>query len=205
MRNPKTLGLALVAVLAMSGFGATVAQAAFTVGTGGTEVRVSQEGTNELLTGIGETSCESVTGHGEVSEGSTSGLPFTLSYSGCESLGLAADITLDGGCYIDITDNGIVHLCPTGGWLKITVTSAGVSVCTTLYHKQTMTTAAYKNLIGSPMKVSFEGTFTSMAYETEGGKGFCGTTGLHEDGEFIGNTRIEVVNGGGTGVDITHD
>jgi hypothetical protein len=209
MRYPKMFIQALLAVLALSAVVASAAQAEFTVASGATKVRVAQEGKNVFFTEAGEIGCSSATGEGAVSPGTTNELNFTPSYSGCTAFGQPAHVTMLGGCTARITSDGIVHLCPAGGDMKVTTTSGGMSICTAYYHKQTMSIAAFNNIIGAPNKVkliaSGAQTFTGIEYEIEGGGGTCGTVGKHSDGEFEGNIRMEAVNSGGSGVNLTYD
>jgi hypothetical protein len=130
IRNLKALGLAVVAVLAMSAVVASAAQAeAGTVTAEKYPVTLtgSQVGTNELVVGNGarRVSCATANAHGTLAAASTS-LTLTPSYSTCTSTGgLPVTVTVNGCDYnlaptkVTATTGNVI--CPAGKQLVVDV------------------------------------------------------------------------------------
>ncbi len=118
IRNFKALGLALIAVFAMSALVASAAQAAageFTAESYPVTLTGSQVGTNTLTVGNGArvVSCTTASATGTLAGTSTT-LTLTPSYSGCTSTGaLPATVTVN-GCDFSLTSNTVTATTGTG-------------------------------------------------------------------------------------------
>lgn len=102
IRNFKALGLALVAVLALSTVGASGAQAQLrTTTTGPTWLTFDSIGTHVTTFGSVSVPCTSVAGHATVVNNQTEVTATNISYSGCTSSlpGTVATVTMNGCDY----------------------------------------------------------------------------------------------------------
>ena len=211
MRNLKTFGLALVAVLAMSAVAASAASAEFTLGAGATKVTASQVGANFFYIEGGFVECTTAGGEGAAPASGSESLNFVPSYSGCNAFGLPADIKAN-NCNFELTTNGTVHVCEkggaaSGGPIEITVTSGGASVCTVTVAKQTPTTPVTIHNSGTSTTMDLLITATNITgikYTVDGGGGKCGKVGAHADGEYEGDITITAEDNNKVHKDITH-
>jgi opacity protein-like surface antigen len=121
----KTLGLATIAVLAMSAAVASAAQAQFEASSYPTTVTATSAlGNSEFKTEGGSFECEEHW-EGTLSEASNS-LAFNVTYTNCKAFGFA-EATLHGnGCYFTVHRSTQVDIkCPPG---KVMETTAGTCV-----------------------------------------------------------------------------
>jgi hypothetical protein len=143
-RKLKTLGLAFVAVLAMSSLAASAAQANFSSANYPATVSGSQiEGTitgaavskHEFTTKAGTVKCTTASFAGKSLAGTATELTLTPTYGGCTLAGIAATVNMNGCHYIftvekTTTENTVdllTHVtCPVGGVITVSVTG---SVC----------------------------------------------------------------------------
>jgi hypothetical protein len=206
MRNLKTLGLAIVAALALSGLVASSAQAEFTLGTGGTHVTATQIGQPVITITVGETKCKSADATATAS-GTVTDLTFeNPTFSECESLGRPADITAVGNCKLTLTTTGESHLCPTGGFIKITVTKEpGMSLCTIKVLPGTLNGIAFDNsVVGvNPMDIKVTVAANNVTYITEGSTK-CGEINKELTcGTLNGEFTLQATNASNGAVDLT--
>jgi hypothetical protein len=211
MRNLKTLGLALVAVFAMSAVAASAAQAEFTVGANATRVTATQPAgvLNIFQITAGNAECEEASAEGATTAGTHADLTFTtLTFDKCSCLGRACDVIVN-GCTFTLTTSGESHLCPTGGSITLTLTSSpGVSLCTIHVTAHTVNGITLDNIAGTPNDILATIHATNLTYETIGGGGKCGTQNTtFTCGHFDGEVTIQAFNGAGTTnpVSLTHD
>lgn len=143
-RNLKTLGLALVAVFAMSAVVAQAAMAEGTITTGGGytgTIQGTQTGSNVLAIGIREIKCTGaeLTGSLNEKENKTEGkATITPTYTGCTgALETTAEVTTN-GCDYKLSGTGIVEgtrsfdieigKCATGMLIHV-YNSSGTKIC----------------------------------------------------------------------------
>jgi hypothetical protein len=177
MRKLKILGLALVAVLAMSAVAASAASADFTMGaTSGTVTGTQLPGAS-LATTAGNAECANGSGTAPYTSATTSSLNFgSLSFSNCECLGRECDVIINGGCTLELTTTGESHICPAGGSITLTITSSpNVSLCTIHITQHTINNITFDNVAGTPNDIKVTIRSNNLAYEVTGGAGKCGT------------------------------
>lgn len=130
IRNFKVLGLALVAVLAMSAVVASAASAQFTADSyPKTVTAVSELGNDVFKIDNASVECK---GHfeGTASEASTT-LTVTPVYSNCKAFGFASATVVMNGCDYVFHSNGEVDLeCPAGNSIVISAGNCEVDVGT---------------------------------------------------------------------------
>jgi hypothetical protein len=209
MRNVKSLGIAVTAVLAMSAVTASAAQAEFTIGAGGNTVTATQIGINEFVVPeSGQVECTTATGDASAS-GTVADLSFAPSYSGCTAFGQPANIATN-SCIFTLTTNSTVHICQSGGPSSITVTSGGASICTITVGAQTAAMTLHNRTNAKTGKIDIEVTtgITGMHYvvDNPNGNTGCPAGGTYADGEYFGSLTItaESTCAGNAAVDITH-
>jgi hypothetical protein len=208
MRNLKALGLAFVAVLAMSGIAASAAQAEFTLGTGSNHVHGKQL-TATFFTTFGEVECETGEGDGSVSGTTVTDLTFsTVTFEECTAFGQPNSDVKTNGCSLTVTTSGQEShiLCPAGKSIEITPTTGGVSICTVHVFEHTVNGISFHNTTTAAGKMDILATVeaTNLAYETTGGNGNCGTQNTRFTcGVFLGEITI-TASGASGATDITH-
>lgn len=195
MTHPlRSLGLALAAVLALSAFAASAAQA-FEFTTTTAPVKVTGQvhngatgGKHVFTTGGGEVTCTTISFTGTSTVTASKEQTIEPSYSGCTAFGSPADIKMNGCDYLFTTPSvdagggkrtgAPPHIiCPTGNRIEITPTFFGASVCTTFIKEQTPT-GGHIIYINSginnhrEMDLTVETTVTGVGYTGTGG--VCG-------------------------------
>lgn len=151
-RNLKALGLALVAVFAMSALSAAGAQASneatYHISEAPGEASGTQVAANEFhVPGAGTVACTGANFPGSVSEATVHSFRVTPEYSGCKAFGFATTDIITTNCHFLFTTpttttatqyHAIVHVeCTSGAKIKITPTFFGSSVCTVEVGSQT--------------------------------------------------------------------
>ncbi len=201
----KTLGLALVASLALSAILASMAQAtfSFTAPEGAVNLTGNQVTQKAFTTSGGEMKCNSVIFTGTTTAASSTQQLFEPHYSGCTSFGFTAHVNATGCSYLFTTPT--VKLTPTeytgapphlvcaGGGITITPTFFGASMCTTLISAQTPTSGhvIYKNEGAGTTRDVLMTTTTSGTHYTSTG-GICGESGKTlTDGASTGSMTIK--------------
>jgi hypothetical protein len=224
-RNLKALGLALVAVFAMSAVAASSAPALhFTGGTGITKVDGAQVGLNVFTANGSPIECEEATFSGTVVATTTTEQTITPTYNKCRFASKTVNTTVDmNGCAFILTIpnaanvNNPVHVeCPTGTG---TITHNGVAntkviivtipgLCEFTIPEQTPTTGGVKyeaGTSGGKKDVTVNASITGIHYTTHGncqilsGKA---TDFTWSDGTYNGKITFTGTNGAGGAVDI---
>lgn len=214
-RNLKTLGIALVAALALSGVAASSAFAVFpfTAPEAATDMTGEQVVKNVLAAGGFETSCTTAKFSATQGVTSSSDLTVTPTYSTCETLGLETHVKMNGCTYTFTTPttklaNGEYQgepphiVCPGTSVIELTVTSGGTSVCTVTIAAQTPTsgTVKYKNEgAGTSRQVLETSNVGGIHYELHGGLVGCffqERTVTKSDGALTGTARLQGWNDG---------
>jgi len=198
IRNYKALGLAFVAMLALSAFMAQTASAVpLTVEGKKVDLTGEQIEGKHKFTSSATVECTTATFssvHSTETSGQINELTVTPTYTGCTAFGFATAHVKTNGCtytFTTPTDIGVetvtwdasqVHiLCPESKKIEITPTSFGVSVCTQSVAAQTPTDAANSHVVGTnvansiPMDVALNVTLAGISYTGTGGA--CGTAG----------------------------
>jgi len=209
MRNIKILGLALIAVLAMSAFAAATASANEfnaesypTTGTGSKD----GEFVDVFTTTAGTVKCTTPTYVATLSAKSTS-VSAAPSYTGCTGFGFPAEVTTTGCTYVfnigaGATTEGDVDLECTGSNEITVVAKSGATVkCTVHVKSQTDIggTVKYINIgAGATREVTLEANLSGVDYtHTAGtGVGAC-TSGSSTTGTLVAKGVVTGENGSG--------
>jgi hypothetical protein len=214
MKNLKILGLAFVAVLAMSAVVASAASAsAFTSSEASgsetvTRLTGSQEGSDVFTTDGGTVTCTTATYVGEVKGTSTTEAEAAPTYSGCTAFGFV-NVPIDtNGCKYKFTSAGEIHIvCP--GEAAIEVTAPG---CTVTVGTQTPTgpnTVEFTNIgSGSTMEITIDVTLRGIHYIEHNRGSFpnCSNpTVTKTNGTYTGHAKVTGETTGGTHTAITWD
>ncbi len=191
----KALGLAMVAVLAMSAVVASAASAAagiFTSEKSPVTLTRSQEGTNEWSIGTGarKVSCATASAQGTASNGATS-LTLTPTYTGCTSTGgLGMTVTVNGCDFVLHPTTGTATsgtetmdvVCPVGKEITFDVYGNGEHIPANIkceYHIKAQTGVAagtYKDIgAGTTQEITETLNVTGVhTVNTVGSKLLCG-------------------------------
>jgi hypothetical protein len=200
-RKLKALGLALVAVFAMSAIASASASA---------EVLFHSESTTTFLTGEqiatntldvegGNVKCSTVKFTASTSSKTVNNITVTPTYSGCTAFGLVAVVDMESCDYLLTSADDIIHVvCPGSNRIKVTVTPPpeGSLTCTVEVGPQTLSTT-YTNEGGPSttrdIKVtpfSFAEVDYNVVYPGSGTK--CGKAGFHENGgTYTGSITVK--------------
>lgn len=213
MTRIRTIGLALVAIFAMSAVVASAAQANFTTGSDNTTLTGSG-GVQKFLIPGGEISCPSISG-------TVTGVPTTAvditavpvyPATGCTltESGVSHEAKIDvEGCSFTFTTDGKVHiLCPAGKVIKVTLKVAGLFVECLDIHEQTPTTPTVDYINGTnaatgKMDVEVKSTVEGITYERTG---VCkkeeASKNEINDAKYVGSVTV-IGHSGGNPVDVT--
>lgn len=206
-RKFKALGLAFVAVFAMSAIVASAAQATThkmdTPGLATAKIKAVSEGEQTLATSTASVKCKSAEFNGTVS-GETNITEITVSptYSECKLGSETATVTTTGCNYV------LKGVTSAGGDATAAVSCSGgseieikTSLCTLLIGTQTPAGGVhYTGTTGESGKeeVTIAATVSGIVYEKEGGLG-CLFAGNGHDASYTGNTTAaayeDVANG----------
>jgi hypothetical protein len=189
MRNIKALGLALVAVFAMSAVIASAAQAEQSYRSSGTPTELSgtQVATNKFhVPGAGTVECTGANFTGTVTGTAVSTLEVHPTYSNCVAFGFAGTHITTTGCNYKfdtpVANQAAVHVLCTGtNTIKITPTFFGASVCTVEVGSQTPTGVVDLANNAGKTDVLVTSTVTGISH-TAG----CGASAA-ADGEYTGS------------------
>jgi hypothetical protein len=212
VRKCKALGLALIAMFALSAF---VAQGASAVPLT-VELPAGQKnafytgdqggGLHEFTTPNGSVKCTTAVFAAKTTvESTVNEITISPSYSGCSAFGFATAHVKPNGCtYTFTTPTTIdantvtwhpeqIHIvCSGENKIEITPTSFGVSVCTQFVGTQTPTKGHVvgKNVEkSSPMDILLEVTLEGIHYTGTGG--ICGNSETHSDAIYKGNSTVK--------------
>lgn len=214
-RNLKVLGLALVAMFAMSVVVASAASAAVFKNPEGKSAKIeaSQIGTHVFSVEGSNVECENATftSEGEVASGTTV-VRVTPVYTGCKAFGfLNATITTT-GCHYDIhmttetssvTFDGHIAVVCTGA-NKITIVAGTCEA--TVGSQEGLTEVMSKNRPAeTPDDIVLEANVTGIKTNKVKDGFLCPLSGTGETtGTYVGDTKV-IGKNGGTQVDITVD
>ena len=166
IRNLKAMGLALVAVFALSAVGASAAQAA-SADFSAAEYSANVTGSGGLQvfqTSFGKLTCAEVTGTATLGAQGGSLTGENIAYGGCHATILKIPTTVDmNGCHYTFTagtitaagtSEGSVHIqgCNATGHITITVGTGGAT-CTIDVSEQTISPVTYHNTAGGTVDV----------------------------------------------------
>jgi hypothetical protein len=206
IRNFKALGLAVVAVLAMSAVVASAAQAVeFKAGAYPATLTAKAEsiangGSQKFVTTAGTVTCDTVTGTGTLSAQSPSiTISNTYTDSALEAegkkdtctgpLGSQPVIEMNECKYKFVASGTVDIICPEG---KSIVVNGG-GLCTVKMGGQTGLKATYTNIVeGGVEAVTFSPAASTIKYTHSG---LCGN-GSGATGSYTGNVIITATNGG---------
>jgi hypothetical protein len=198
IRSVKMLGLAVVAVLAMSAVVASAAMAEnFHSESSPTVLSGSQTATHEFTTSVGTVTCTTATFAGEATGTSVSEVSVHPTYEGCKLSGINISVTITTtGCnyrfYNVASKSGPTDIvCETGK--SITVAGPG---CTVTVGGQTgLNSVSYANEGAETSRtVKVTASVTGIAYST---KGFLCGTSSKTNGTYSGPTSVKGLTGGG--------
>ena len=162
IRKFKTLGLAFVAVLAMSAVVASASQAAnFTASSYPASFTTeSAKGNDTFKTEAGTVECKA---HFEGSLAAASeSILVKPKYTECQAFGLAAEVTVGANCYYQFTTSQEVHVVAVGGTCVIVIHTA---TCTTQLNPQTGLKTVDLNNNAATTDITAQATVTGIAYE----------------------------------------
>jgi len=221
IRNYKALGLALVAMFALSAFAAQGASASpltveNIVAGGNVFITGDQDGGTHVFKTIhGEVICKKATFSAKQATeaiGATVGvteLTVTPDYKECTGFFSPAHVFVNGCTYTFTTPTSTgggtvtwsgasqIHLvCPTGKSIEITPTAFGVSVCTQFVAPQTPTSGHVKgkNVVPStPMDATLEIALTGIHYTGNSANNNppCTDSSTHTEATLTGNSTIK--------------
>lgn len=207
MRNLKVLGLALVAMLAMSAVASSMASAdTFTGESSPVALTGSQEGNDVFTITAGNTTCKEVIYTGTSASGVTTvtAIPqypekTASGAQNCTSLGLPALVHSNGCSYlfhIGAGTEGTLDIkCPEGKEVTVTAGYNVTTKCTIHVPAQTgLSKLTYSNVgtaTGPTREVLVEAAITNLKYShTKGtGLGAC-TAGSGTTGSYAGQARV---------------
>jgi len=214
IRNLKVLGVAAVAVLAMSAAIASAAQGAVTAGANPATVKGVQTNTNTLSNGIRTVSCTEANLTGTLA-GSAESVTIAPTYGGCTGNGgTTATVTTTGCKYILTPDSsaasgtGKVSVsCEAGKNIVVEIWATGKSHSEAKLCKLEVPTqgplsgGSYKNAgSGSTEHIELSFEITSLkVLRTEGTAANCGAA-EKTNASYTGNIDATATNEGGTQV-----
>jgi hypothetical protein len=215
IRNLKTLGLALVAVCAMSASTASMAFADTFTSEGGVAVTLTgkQTGAGDVFTTTaGTVKCKEISYAGTSKSGVTTvtAVPnFPMKTTGgeqnCTGFGFPVEITTNGCSYLfhigGATTGTLDVVCEAGKEITITAAAAGIAKC--ILHVPTQSglgTITYKNTGATTTReVEIEANLSGLKYKHTAGTGLgsC-STGSATTGTYVGKAIVTGETDGGS-------
>ncbi|HEX7278555.1 MAG TPA: hypothetical protein VF255_02920 [Solirubrobacterales bacterium] len=213
-RKLKALGLALVAVFAMSALSAASASAVeFHSSVAHTELRGEQHAGEDTFTvNAGTVRCSHATYTGTETSATATTQSVTPAYTGCKAFGFVNTTIDTNGCSyrFDSNGNNVDIICPGN---PITVTAFNCWV--TVGSQENLGTVTYTNVAGQTTKnekeevigvheddVTVDVNITGIKY-TQHSKSFPGcTNGTFTNGTYTGSATVRGFNTAGEQVDI---
>jgi len=195
IRKIKFLGMALIAVFAMSAVGASAASAAVEFHSEGAPVNITgtQEGAgNALDFQFGETKCTTVDYNATTTVSTDTTVTLIPKYESCTFAGVAATVDTE-GCHfvlhvLTLTTGTFTVECPTGKEITIT----GGTKCIVHIPSQDMGIATLSNIgVGTTREVTADFKHLRFQYsQTPGsGVGKCSSVTTNE-GKFTGTATF---------------
>ncbi|HEX7278554.1 MAG TPA: hypothetical protein VF255_02915 [Solirubrobacterales bacterium] len=193
-RKLKALGLALVAVFAMSALSAASASAIeFHSAVAHTELRAEQHAGEDTFTvNAGTVRCSHVTYAGTESFATSSFQTVTPTYTGCRAFGFVSTTIDTNGCSFHFSSNGqsFSIFCGAGNPMAVTAFNCWVTVGTQL----NAGFVVHTNQGGTPIDVTVDMNITGIKY-TQHSKSFPGcTNGTFTNGTYTGSATMQGFN-----------
>jgi len=206
MRKLKALGLAMLAVFAMSAVAAQGASAAASLTAESSPAALSGSALSPQvfkLTGLGvESVCQKVGVSGNVTSGSTT-ITVAPLYEDCKSFGLTSTIDVNGCHFLfhitgtltpNVSYDGSADLtCAAGSNIVITAGIIG-NRCEVDVEPQTgLTTIEGFNKTGTPKDVEIKANITGIKYTVTKDEGTCPLSKVGEtrnDGDYTGSVTV---------------
>lgn len=215
IRNLKVLGLALVAVFAMSAVAASMASADTFKSETGLSVTLTgkQSGTGDVFTTTaGTVKCKQVNYTGTSASGVTT-VTATPNYpakflntevvppkeeQNCTGFGFPAEIATNGCTYLfhlnaTTADGTLDVVCPEGKEITVTAAAAGTTKCIVHVAAQKgLGTVTYKNIGATTTReVEIAANISKLSYKHTAGTGLgaC-TSGAAATGTYVGNATV---------------
>lgn len=204
-KHLRTLGLVFVAVLALTAFAASAAQAKFSYTAGEAPADLTGSipaGSEDVFSTEGGTvKCTSISFTGTSTLTTASEQKIEPHYNNCTAFGLTAHVnatpcyytftTPTAGAAGERTGEPPHVICPNNGSITITPTLFGGSVCTTTIKENTPGGGhiIYTNSgTATAMDILVHTTVEKIPYTSSGGA--CGTAGAHTDGKYTGTETL---------------
>jgi hypothetical protein len=200
MRNLKVLGLALVAMFALSAAAASMASADdLTAEKYPVTLTGDQDNQTDIFTTTaGTVSCKKVGYVGTIA-GATTEATATPTYSECTALGFPGTIHMNGCTYkfkigaSGSTTSTVDIVCPAGQEITVTSIAAGTTKCVIHVPAQTgLTHVNWTNVAGPPKDVTADIEITNLKYTHTAlgtGLGAC-TGGSASNGKYVGKATV---------------
>lgn len=185
VRNLKTLGVAVVAMLAMSAVVASAASAnlKFHAAQTHTILTGSQTTQHVFQTNTGTVTCSTATFSGTQQNATATEITIAPNYDNCIAFGFVSVPVHENGCHYLFTYDKTVHLqCPTK---PIEITAPG---CTVTVGTQTISPVDFNNN-AAKTDVTVVATVGNIQY-TNHDEGFVCTGGQFTGGKYTGSTTV---------------
>jgi hypothetical protein len=202
MRNLKILGLALLAITAVSAISVTAASADELTATQYpatlTGFNEHPEFTDEFKTTAGPVRCTKVVYDGTLKEKATA-VTATPTYSECTAFGFPATIHMNGCDYVFRVGGGALTtgtadlVCPVGKEVTVTAISAGTTKCTVHVPAQTgLATVTYSNIgSGTTEEITVFANLVGIKYSHTIGSGLGACpSGSAVNGTLVGKAKV---------------
>lgn len=205
MKSIKTLGLALVAVLAMSAVVASAASAATFMSEGNVNAKVEADQSTTHTFSIEGNNVTCTTAHfetaGEIASPASS-VTVHPTYTGCTAFGFVGSTVSTTGCDYVLTAPGKVEGGKVGGNIEVKCGAGSKIVivagtCEVTVAAQSFTSGlTFENVAGPPKTVTLKAAVTGIA-STKVKDGFlCPLNGTGAaSGTYTGNTAVKGVSG----------
>jgi hypothetical protein len=183
MIHRRKLGLALVAVFAMSAVSVAVAASHEFVASKEGTVKDKQLTSQKFKTNGGVYECEKETSEGKVKAGSQQTSIEKLKYSECTGFGVAATVS---EAELELSAEGSASVLNK---ITIAVPTYGCKLTIEPSKNSGLPTVSYTNLAGGKLEVKLY--VKHITYKSSGGS--CGSSG--ENGEYAGSSEVELPEG----------
>jgi len=196
-RYIKTLGLALIAALALTAIAASAASAAqFHSEAENTTIEATGTSNQVLTTPAGKITCKKLTSTGSLTAKTETMLTMVPQYSECTTATIfgTISVTVDfktGNCETTPTSNGEVHLICTNVGGLVAIEGPG---CKITVPPQTVKKAVYTNVATVPKHITTTAEVSGVTSTATGA--FCSSTGESKTGTFGGSATVKGFSGG---------
>jgi hypothetical protein len=184
MRKLKVLGVAMVAVFAVTAVAASAQAKTFHSEINTTFLLGSQTEQNVFTTAAGTVKCSTATFTGEITGTSVETATVTPAYGTCKAFGQAATVTSSGCQYVLNANGTIVKIqgCNNGGYAGFVI-DVPTGECTVKVPNQepgTKTVDYTNEGAGTSRDILVRSTVAKIKYEVVGPGTICGTAGTYE-------------------------